>query len=166
MLLERLQSKVFSDLAALLHRTTIMDEKHANARSGLAPAQKAKLTSLVSYQAGSVVSRTVINEKAGTVTIFAFDEGDGLSEHTAPFDALLHVLEGEAEIIIAGNKNHLEHGEAIVLPAGKPHAVRALTRFKMLLTMIRSSRTPSHAVQARASPNPTGVSSKVSGFEH
>lgn len=104
----------------------------------MAPAQRVELASLVSYQQGSVVSRTLMNSRAGSVTLFAFDEGDGLSEHSAPFDALLHVLEGEAEVKIAGVKNRLKAGEAIVLPAGKPHAVLATTRFKMLLTMIRS----------------------------
>ncbi len=105
----------------------------------MTPGQKVELASLVSYQAGSVVSRTLVNDKAGTITLFAFDEGESLSEHTAPYDALLHLLEGEAEITVAGNKNRLEQGEAIILPAGKPHAVRASKRFKMLLTMIRSN---------------------------
>ncbi len=114
------------------------DRKPSAARGGLAPAQRIELATLVSYQQGSVVSRTLMNSRAGTVTLFAFDEGDGLSEHTAPYDALLHVLEGEAEITIAGAKNRLEGGEAVILPAGKPHAVRATKRFKMLLTMIRS----------------------------
>lgn len=104
----------------------------------LAPGQKASLASLVSYQPGSVVSRTLIAQKAGTSTLFAFDEGEGLSEHTAPYRALLHLLEGEAEVTIAETKNHLEMGEVITLPAGSPHAVRASKRFNMLLTMIRS----------------------------
>lgn len=116
----------------------VLDAKPTNARKGLTPGQKAELASLVSYQAGSVVSRALINDRTGTVTLFAFDEGEDLSEHTAPYDALLHLLEGEAEITVAGNKNHLEQGEAIILPAGKPHSVHASRRFKMLLTMIRS----------------------------
>ncbi len=115
-----------------------MDEKPTNARGGVTPGQKVELASLVSYQAGSVVSHTIINYKTGTVTLFAFDEGEGLSEHTAPYDALLHLLEGEAEVTIAGSKNYMEQGEAIILPAGKPHAVHASRRFKMLLTMIGS----------------------------
>ena len=84
-----------------------------------------------------MVSRTIINHRAGTMTLFAFDEEEGLSEHTTPYDALLHVLEGEAEVTVAGERNEVKEGEAIVLPAGKPHAVRAAKRFKMLLTMIR-----------------------------
>jgi quercetin dioxygenase-like cupin family protein len=107
-------------------------------RGGLPPGQKVELAPLVAYQTGSVVSRALIDHKVGTVTLFAFDAGEGLSEHTAPYDALLHVLEGEAEVTIAGNPNNLRAGEAVVLPAGKPHAVRASRRFKMLLTMIRS----------------------------
>lgn len=116
----------------------VVDEKSTDTRSGLTPGQKVELVSLVSYQAGSVVSRTLINDRTGTITFFAFDGGEGLSEHTAPYNALLHILEGEAEVTIAGDKSHLVQGEAIILPAGKPHAVRASSRFKMLLTMIRS----------------------------
>ena len=86
------------------------------------------------------MSRTIISAEAGTVTLFAFDKGEGLSEHTAPYDALLHLLEGEAEVTISGTTSLLEQGEAIILPAGKPHAVRAPKRFKMMLTMIRSKR--------------------------
>jgi len=104
----------------------------------LEPAQKQNLTSLVSYQSGSVVSRTIINRKAGTMTLFAFDKGEGLSEHTAPYDALLHVLEGEAQVTVSGEQSQVKEGEAIVLPAGKPHALKATKRFKMLLTMIRT----------------------------
>lgn len=116
-----------------------MGETSTAGKGELAPGQKTSLASLVSYQPGSVVSRTLIDRKAGTVTLFAFDEGEGLSEHTAPYDALLHLLEGEAEVTIAGNKSHLELGHVIILPAGSPHAVRASKRFKMLLTMIRSN---------------------------
>lgn len=104
----------------------------------MVPGQKATLASLVSYQTGSIVSRTIIDDRAGTVTLFAFDEEKGLSEHTAPYDALLHLLEGEAEVTVAGNHNHMEQGEAIILPAGKPHAVRALRKCKTLLIMIRA----------------------------
>ena len=113
------------------------DLEAANERSGVKPAQKQNLASLVSYQPGSVVSRTIVNRKAGTVTLFAFDEGEGLSEHTAPFDALVQVLEGEAQVTISGEDSEVRQGEAIVLPAGKTHAVKATKRFKMLLTMIR-----------------------------
>ena len=101
-------------------------------------SQPLRLTELVEYQPGSVVSRTLVNEKAGTVTLFAFDEGEGLSEHTAPFDALVHLLEGEAEVVISGKPLRLKQGEMVIMPANEPHALKALTRFKMLLTMIRS----------------------------
>ena len=93
---------------------------------------------LVGYQEGAVVSRTLINQKTGTVTLFAFDAGQELSEHTAPYDALVQVLDGETEISIAGNPFHLKSGDAIIMPANDPHAVKAVTRFKMMLTMIRS----------------------------
>ena len=102
------------------------------------PQQPLNLIDLVRYQPGSVVSRTLVNEKAGTVTLFAFDEGEGLSEHTAPFDALVHLLEGEAEVVISGKPLRLKQGEMVIMPANEPHALKALTRFKMLLTMIRS----------------------------
>jgi len=95
------------------------------------------MAGLVSYQDGSVVSRQITKAEAGNVTLFAFDQDQELSEHTAPFDALVHVLEGEAEIKISGKPFHLQAGDAIIMPADEPHAVRALQRFKMLLTMIR-----------------------------
>ena len=100
--------------------------------------QKSSLVDMVSYQDGAVVSRTLIDKKTGTVTLFAFGEGQGLSEHTAPFDALVQVLDGEAEITIAGKPYHLDAGEIIVMPASVPHALKAARRFKMMLTMIRS----------------------------
>jgi len=95
------------------------------------------MTDLVAYQDGSVVSRQITKAEAGNVTLFAFDKDQELSEHAAPFDALVHVLDGEAEIKISGKPFHLKSGDAIIMPADEPHAVRALTRFKMLLTMIR-----------------------------
>ena len=93
---------------------------------------------LVSYQDGAVVSRTLLKRAGGTITLFAFDAGQSLSEHTTPFDAVGHVLEGEAEIIIAGTALHVSAGEMVLMPANQPHAVHARMRFKMLLTMIRS----------------------------
>jgi quercetin dioxygenase-like cupin family protein len=96
------------------------------------------LASLVSYQEGSVVSRQITKADAGNVTLFAFDAGQTLSEHTAPYDALVHVLEGQAEVLIGGQPFVLQTGQAIVMPANVPHALKALTSFKMLLTMIRS----------------------------
>jgi len=101
-------------------------------------AEILNLAEMVSYQAGSVVSRQITKAEAGNVTLFAFDAGQELSEHTAPFDALAHVVEGEAEIIISGNPFHLKAGEAIIMPADEPHAVKAMSQFKMLLTMIRA----------------------------
>jgi quercetin dioxygenase-like cupin family protein len=101
-------------------------------------AQILALAEMAAYQDGSVVSRQITKVEAGNVTLFAFDAGQELSEHTAPFDALVQVLDGEAEIIIAGQSFHLKEKEAIILPAGQPHAVKAARKFKMLLTMIRS----------------------------
>jgi quercetin dioxygenase-like cupin family protein len=97
-----------------------------------------RLVDLVAYQRGSVVSRTIIDKKAGTVTLFSFDEGQGLSEHTAPFDALVYLLDGEAKISISGKPFHLRDGDMVIMPANQPHALKAVKRFKMLLTMIRS----------------------------
>ena len=96
------------------------------------------MADLASYQDGSVVSRQITKEEAGNVTLFAFDKDQGLSEHTAPYDALVHVLEGEAQIIIAGKPHDLQAGEAIIMPAHEPHALKATQKFKMLLTMIRA----------------------------
>jgi quercetin dioxygenase-like cupin family protein len=93
---------------------------------------------LVAFQSGSVISRTIVKKTAGTVTAFAFDAGEGLSEHTAPFDALVMALEGEAEISIAGTPHRLIDGDLLRLPAGVPHAVKAVTPFKMLLIMIKA----------------------------
>jgi quercetin dioxygenase-like cupin family protein len=92
---------------------------------------------IIEYQEGAVVSRTLVDAASGTVTIFAFDAGQGLSEHTAPFDALVHVLEGSAEVRIAGVSHVLEAGQCIMMPAGVPHALKAAERFKMQLTMIK-----------------------------
>lgn len=97
-----------------------------------------KLIDLVDYQNGSIVSREIISKNVGTVTLFAFDEGQGLSEHTAPFDALVYLLNGEAEIIISGKPFHLKEGEMIIMPANQPHALKAIKKFKMILVMIRS----------------------------
>jgi len=103
------------------------------------PVERAvEANSLVGYQEGSVVSRTIMDEDAGTVTIFAFDDGQGLSEHTAPYDALVFLLDGEAEVVISGKRFQLKQGEMMIMPANKPHSLKAIKRFKMLLTMIRS----------------------------
>lgn len=93
---------------------------------------------LIKYQAGSVVSREIIRQKTGTVTLFAFAKGQGLSEHAAPFDAMVQVVDGEAEIMISGKKHIVKTGQTIIMPANKPHALQAVTPFKMMLVMIRS----------------------------
>ncbi len=96
------------------------------------------IVGLVDYQTGSVVSRTIIDKPAGTLTLFAFDAGQGLSEHTAPFDALVYLLDGRAEVSISGKSLQLKPGEMLIMPANQPHALKALRRFKMLLVMIKS----------------------------
>ena len=96
-----------------------------------------KLTGLVEYQERTIVSRTIINKDNGTVTIFAFDEDQVLSEHTAPFDALLQVLDGKVEVLISGKKHYLTTGEMIIMPANETHAVKAVIKFKMMLCMIK-----------------------------
>lgn len=96
------------------------------------------LSAMVEYQVGAVVSRTLIDKKTGTVTLFAFDAGQGLSEHTAPFDALVYLADGEAEVTISGKPFRLRTGDTITMPAGEPHALKALKRFKMMLVMVRS----------------------------
>lgn len=115
-----------------------MQNEPSSKPKGLAGAHVTTAAEFVSYQDGAVVSREIIKKPTGNVTLFAFDEGQGLSEHTAPFDALAQVLDGEAEITISGKLHQLKSGEMILMPAGQPHAVKALQRFKMMLTMIRS----------------------------
>jgi quercetin dioxygenase-like cupin family protein len=97
-----------------------------------------KLDDMVEYQEGSIVSRTLMEKEKGTVTLFAFDRGQGLSEHTAPFDAMVSVLEGEVEVTISGRPAVLAAGEMIIMPANEPHALRAVDSFKMMLIMIRA----------------------------
>ena len=96
------------------------------------------LVNLAEYQEDSIVSRTMIDKKAGTVTFFAFDEGQGLSEHVAPYDALVYILDGQAEVIVSGKMNRLNEGEMILMPAKEPHALKATKRFKMLLIMVKA----------------------------
>lgn len=100
-------------------------------------AKAVKLKDLADYQEHSVVSREIIGKASGTMTVFAFDEGEGLSEHTAPFDAAVYILDGEAEIRIEGKPHVVKEGEMIIMPANKPHALKAITRYKMLLVLIR-----------------------------
>ena len=96
-----------------------------------------QLKDLIDYQKGSVVSKTLIEKKKGTVTLFAFDKDQGLSEHTAPFDAMVIILDGVSEITIDGKVNNVELGESVIMPANKPHSLKAKSEFKMLLIMIR-----------------------------
>ena len=100
-------------------------------------AQAVNLADLINYQAGSVVSRTIIDKKAGTITLFAFDSGQGLSEHTTPYDALVYVLDGEAEVTISGKPIRLKKGGLTIMPPNEPHTLSAVSKFKMLLVMIR-----------------------------
>ncbi len=104
-------------------------------------AKAMELAGLIDYQKDAVVSRTVAEKPAGTITVFAFDAGQGLSEHSAPYDAFVYAVDGEAEITISGQKHRLIEGQMIIMPANAPHAVRAVTAFKMLLVMIRSKES-------------------------
>jgi quercetin dioxygenase-like cupin family protein len=115
-----------------------MNSQQSQGKREMPIAEIVRLKELVNYQEGSVVSRTVVNRGTGTVTLFAFDEGQGLSEHTAPFDAIAHMLEGEAEITVSGKPLRATAGDAVLLPANQPHSLKATSKFKMLLTMIRS----------------------------
>jgi quercetin dioxygenase-like cupin family protein len=113
--------------------------KHLSEAGGLPAATPVSLSDLASYQDGSIVSRTIAKKGGGTLTLFAFDAGQALSEHTAPFDALVQVLDGEAELVIGGQKVQARAGQAVLMPANVPHAVNAPVRFKMLLSMVRDS---------------------------
>ena len=101
-------------------------------------AQAVDMVGLIGYQKGSVVSRTIMSKETGTVTLFSFDDGQGLSEHTAPYDALVYILDGEAKVTISGNDIAVKKGEMVIMPANKPHALKALGQYKMLLIMIKS----------------------------
>jgi quercetin dioxygenase-like cupin family protein len=105
---------------------------------GTITGQALNLKNLISYQEDSVVSKTLVDRGIGTITLFSFDAGQGLSEHTAPFDAFVQIVDGEAEITISGEKHTVKAGEIIIMPADQPHALRAETRFTMLLVMIRA----------------------------
>ena len=107
-------------------------------QKGAVTGQTLTMAELVAYQEGSVVSRTLIDKKVGTVTVFAFGEGQGLSEHTVPYDAFIEIIDGEAEVTIAGTVHHLVAGQMIIMPADRPHLLKAVKRFKMLLVMIRA----------------------------
>ncbi len=115
-----------------------MPEDNKSSATDKLAGQAVSLVGLINYQEGSVVSRTLVNKSAGTVTLFAFDAGQSLSEHTAPYDALVVVLEGEADITVSGNTVRAQMGDLVVMPANAPHALVAVTPYKMMLTMIRS----------------------------
>ena len=125
----------FDTLKHGLSKSNIMTDQGQNV---VTPDEVKQLVDLLQYQDGSIVSRVLLKNKGGTVTLFAFDVGEGLSEHTAPFEALVVVTDGEADIEIAGESFKVRQGETIILPANRPHAVKAATRFKMLLIMIRA----------------------------
>jgi quercetin dioxygenase-like cupin family protein len=112
-------------------------ETKGKAKQPLQKGRALPLAGLIAYQRGAVVSREIVRRTSGTVTLFSFDRGQGLSEHTAPFDALVVVLDGEARITVAGRANRVRKGEMILMPARKPHALQAERRFKMLLVMVR-----------------------------
>ena len=108
------------------------------AENNISPSTAIPLSVAIQYQTGSVVSKEIVRKDTGTVTLFAFDQGQGLSEHTAPFDALVYILDGEAKITISGNPVQVKAGELIIMPSNYPHALQAVQKFKMLLVMIRS----------------------------
>lgn len=112
--------------------------EHSNASSANISSQPIKIADWVQYQPGAIVSKEILRKPTGTVTLFAFDAGQGLSEHTSPFDAIVEVVDGEGEIVIGGISHTVKAGEMILMPANIPHAVRANQQFKMLLIMIRS----------------------------
>ena len=116
-----------------------MDLKQAPEQTGLPPAQPVELVALVAYQDGAVVSRTLVKKSGGSVTVFAFDVGQALSEHTAPFDVIVQVLDGDVDMTVGGNQVRTHAGQTVLLPAGIPHALSARTKFKMVLIMVRDS---------------------------
>ena len=101
-------------------------------------AKALTLSELTGYQKNAIISREIINKPTGTITAFAFDKGEGLSEHTAPFDATIYIIDGEAEVFISGKAYNVKKGQMIIMPAHKPHSLKAIKRFKMLLIMVRS----------------------------
>jgi len=99
--------------------------------------ERIKPSDLLNYQQGAVVSKVLLKKKSGNITVFAFSKGEGLSEHTAPFDAFVHVIDGEAEVTVSGKPHMLNAGEAIIMPANEPHALKAVSDFRMLLVMLK-----------------------------
>ena len=119
-----------------------MTQNQTNPKIPGGPPHAQNLLDLLSYQDGAIVSKTVIDKKVGTVTLFAFDMDQGLSEHTAPFDAMVQVIEGEVEVTISGRPIVVKAGEMIIMPAHEPHALKAITKFQMMLIMIRETSVP------------------------
>ena len=115
-----------------------MSHRDASESRKIPPAKAVDLATLVNYEEGSIVSRTLAENKAGTLTLFAFDAGQGLSEHSAPYDAIVQVIDGKSELVIGGKTVRAAAGQLVVMPANVPHAVKAPGRFKMLLTMLRA----------------------------
>ena len=116
------------------------EKRHLDVATGAMPsAQAVAFADLIAYQPGAVVSRAIVKKNAGTLTLFAFDIGQGLSEHSAPFDAVVEILDGEAELTIGGEKVAARAGQAVLMPANIPHALSATTPFKMLLVMVREA---------------------------
>jgi quercetin dioxygenase-like cupin family protein len=115
-----------------------MSGQNASPAARVPAAEVIPAMGLLNYQDGAVVSRTLLKHTAGSITMFAFDEGQGLSEHTSPFDALVFLLEGGAEITVSGRQIAAKSGDLVLLPANEPHGLRATSRFKMMLTMLRS----------------------------
>jgi len=115
-----------------------MTKNRKEDNAGAGGTQVRSIVNLVDYQHGAVVSHTLVKKPTGTITLFAFDEGEGLSEHTTPYDAVVHVLQGESEITIGGRIHRVREGEVIIMPAHVPHALKAVRPFKMVLTMIKA----------------------------
>jgi quercetin dioxygenase-like cupin family protein len=115
-----------------------MDQNKGQSSNETLMAKASRVSDLVNYQEGSVVSRTVVDKNAGTITLFAFAAGQGLSEHTAPFDALVYIVDGEADITISGKAVHLKNGDMTIMPANEPHALKAIKSFKMMLVMVKA----------------------------
>ncbi|MDH2902143.1 MAG: cupin domain-containing protein [archaeon] len=115
-----------------------MNFNHPKNQTGLKSAEAIDIAELLSYQDGAIVSKTLNNTNCGTITLFAFDQGQGLSEHTSPFNAFVQILDGNAEITVSGRRFRANEGQIVILPANQPHALNALSKFKMLLIMIRS----------------------------
>jgi quercetin dioxygenase-like cupin family protein len=115
-----------------------MSEAPSPKPRGILPATPLEAGGLIEYQEGSVISRVLLKRPSGNVTLFAFDQGEGLSEHKAPYDALVHILEGQAAITVSGERHEAKAGELILLPANEPHALEAIQPFKMILTMVKS----------------------------